>query len=192
MGYVARMKRMGVKKSAVDASEIDNDDVHLWLFKVPETMDIEALNGIQLRIGGSARIGDSQYTISEGEALECDSVINIWPDVSKGKMVLGKPFSKLLHVSEAPKASTTEATQIVQNLAAFLKFGTTRSPIAAKNYDDTATPELKVRYAPAGAVIPQSEAKPTPSPAEHHSISPHKKHKEGKHKHKEGKHKHRE
>lgn len=190
------MRRVGVKKCALDVSAIDGDDIHLWLFKVPETMDVDALNGMQLRIGSTTHIGDSEYLISEGEALEYDSVVNIWPDLEKGKMVLGKPFSKLLHVSEAPKASTTEANQIVQNLAAFLKFGTTRNPIAAMNYDETATPELKVRYAPAGAAIPQeasrgrvSVAGAEPAGRDSHE---HKKHKEGKHKHKEGKHKHRD
>lgn len=183
------MKRMSVKKSAVEASEIEGDNVALWLFKIPETLEIELLNGRRLRVGESISVDDVDYMISEGDALESDSVINIWPDTTKGKMVLGKPFSKLLHVSEAPKASTTEANQIVQNLAAFLKFGTTRSPLASMNYDDTATPELKVRYAPAGASIPVVDSDSKHTHTSSSSSHSHKKHKEGKHKHKESKHK---
>jgi hypothetical protein len=192
------MKRMPVKKAVLDVSEIQDDNIQLWLFKIPETMDVSLLNGSSMKIGGTVNIESVEYTISEGSALESDSLINVWPDTEAGKIALGKPFSKMIHVAEAPKTTSTDPSQIVANLAAFLKFGTTRSPLAAMNYDDTATPELKVRYVPGGATLPVSSTSsskpfsssaPTSSPStssSHHSghHSSHKKHKEGKHKHK--------
>lgn len=193
------MKKTVVKKAAVDVSEIQGDDVQLWLFKLPETLDVETLNGMSMNLGSTMSIEDVEYTLSEGATLEYDSLVNIWPDTETGKMSLGKPFSKIIHIAEAPKASATDATKIVANLAAFLKFGTTRSPLAAMHYDDTATPELKVRYVPGGATLPVSTSKPSlgsaPSPAKSNESSSHVKeekykHKEHKHKHKESKHKH--
>lgn len=197
------MKRIPVKKACFDVVDIMSDDIQLWLFKVPDTMDISSLNGSSFKVGGTVVTGGGEYQISEGSTLESDALVNIWPDVKSGKMRLGKPFSKLVHVAEAPKASSTQATQIVQNLAAFLKFGTTRNTVAAKNYDENDTPELKVRYAPAGAHVPVSsttsssatsasavESKSSHSVKEGHEHKSHKEHKEGKHKHKEGKHKH--
>lgn len=188
------MKKMLVKKAALDVSEIQGDDVQLWLFKLPETLDVETLNGTSMNLGSTVAIEDVEYTLSEGATLEYDSLVNIWPDTETGKMSLGKPFSKIIHIAEAPKTSSTDASKIVANLAAFLKFGTTRSPLSAMNYDDTATPELKVRYVPGGATLPLSTSKPSfasaPSPTKSNDIHSH--HKEEKHKHKEHKHKHKE
>lgn len=198
------MKRIPVKKACVEVADITSDDVQLWLFKVPETMNVSALNGSSLQIGGTVSIGGAEFQVSEGSSLESDALVNIWPDTKTGKMRLGKPFSKLVHVAEAPKASATQANQIVQNLAAFLKFGTTRTAVSSQNYDHNDTPELKVRYAPAGAQVPVSK-NPTPviskptvavtsssSSKEIKEEKSHKKHKEGKHKHKESKHKSKE
>lgn len=197
---VCSMKRISTKKPCLDVSAIESNDVQLWLLKVPDTMDVTALNGTTLQMGSAVTIGGTEYTISEGSPLESDSLLNIWPDSARGKMALGKPFSKILHVSETTKAQIgQQATQIVQNLAAFLKFGTTRTPLSATNYDEHDTPELKVRYVPAGATLPTAipshassstrvEVKREPSM----EFKSHSSHKEGKHKHKEGKHKHKE
>lgn len=201
------MKRIPVKKACLEVGDITSDDIQLWLFKVPETMNVAALNGSSLKIGGTVSIGGAEFQVSEGASLESDSLVNIWPDTKKGSMRLGKPFSKLVHVAEAPKASATQANQIVQNLAAFLKFGTTRNAVAAQNYDHNDTPILKVRYAPAGAHVPPSAVEEksfvatsaastivaaSPSSKLHKEDKSHKKHKEGKHKHKDSKHKSKE
>lgn len=195
------MKRIPVKKACVDLADIKSEDIQLWLFKVPETMNVAALNGASLKIGGTVAIGGSEFQVSEGASLESDALVNIWPDTEKGQMRLGKPFSKLIHVAEAPKTSATAANQIVQNLASFLKFGTTRNPIAAQNYDQNDTPVLKVRYAPAGAQVPVASeetkatasashsTKSTSSTKESKESTPSKKQKEEKSKHKESKHK---
>lgn len=204
------MKRIAIKKGPIDLSTIKDDGVELWLFKVPKTLDPLSVAGKRIAMGETVAIGTSQFSIREGASLESDSIINIWPDASQGKLSLGKPFSKIVHISETPKTNTTDASQIVQNLASFLKFGTTRSAPSStsSNGADTTQPELIVRYVPPGASLPSalpSAVSPKTNPIHHHhTTSPtkrdteekdrsnHKKHKEGKHKHKEGKHKKKE
>lgn len=198
------MKRIPVKKACIELADIKGEDIQLWLFKVPETMNVAALNGASMKIGGTVAIGGSEFQVSEGASLESDALVNIWPDTNKGQMRLGKPFSKLVHVAEAPKTSATAANQIVQNLASFLKFGTTRNPIAAQNYDQFDTPVLKVRYAPAGAQVPvvaeetktsiaasvaSTSTKSTISTKASKEDKSSKKSKEDKHKSKDSKHK---
>lgn len=91
---------------------------------MPENFNEKNLSEKTVSIKTGVNFENVNYSFFEGSSFEIDSVINIWPNYEKKRLVLGKPFTKIIHVKES-QSSQTENQKIEDNLLTFLKMGTT-------------------------------------------------------------------
>lgn len=105
-----------------------NDDLELWLVKVPYHFDCSLLNGSSLRVGSSLTDCQlqskddkfsSQYSVVESDTKESARIVNLFPSSDatgkgKGELRVGKPFTRMLQVIDALHADPEAVLQAAE------------------------------------------------------------------------------
>jgi hypothetical protein len=150
-------------KGPVSISDIESEDVELWLLKMPQNFDVHQLIGTKhLRFhkvphtdGELATVAlpgrddeERNYSIVSADPIEFQTLVNVFPgrdSHKKRRLLLGKPFTKMLTFVEQMEAKIEKKqseADVLRKLA----------PVQPE--------KLYVRYVPPGAKRPEEVPNP--------------------------------
>eukprot|EP01116_Phalansterium_solitarium_P006430 TRINITY_DN18735_c0_g1_i1.p2 TRINITY_DN18735_c0_g1~~TRINITY_DN18735_c0_g1_i1.p2 ORF type:complete len:359 (+),score=113.11 TRINITY_DN18735_c0_g1_i1:58-1134(+) len=146
-------------KPVIDAKDALSDDSELWLFRVPKQMALTSLSGKRLklhavdesnRVAGRLRLDHQPHALVEAEPTEYQQFVNLFPSKQHSRLLLGKPFARMLSLIEPPPPPPVIPTVAPPAAVA-----------AARTVDKR--PEFKVRYLPIGCLPDGEGPKRVPS-----------------------------
>lgn len=107
---------------------IQSGDYELWLFKAPKSLQPSSLEHCTIVPGESLRVNNTHYNIIEGNEMDYDGLMNVWPDPSTQRLQLGQPFARMINITEGATLSAPPTDTLIGNLSSFLTLGTISSP----------------------------------------------------------------